>query len=172
MKKIIVLFKTHLDIGFTDLAENVTQNYLENYLPNAIRVAKEMRGQKEGFIWTTGSWLIQKYLEEGERKEELEDAIRHGEIRWHGLPFTTHTELMDAELFQYGLGISKELDQRFQVKTHAAKMTDVPGHTKAIIPYMAQAGITFLHIGVNPASTRPEVPGLFRWRAQTGKKSL
>lgn len=43
-------------------------------------------------------------------------------------------------------------------------MTDVPGHTKAIVPYLARNGISFLHIGINPASCPVEVPGLFRWQ--------
>lgn len=170
MEKIIVVFKTHLDIGFTNFAENITDCYMKEYIPNALKVAREMRGEKERFVWTTGSWLIEKYLEEGEEKELLEDAVRHGEIRWHGLPFTTHTELMNSELFTYGLGISKNLDQRFGMKTIAAKLTDVPGHTKAMIPHLYQAGIRFLHIGVNPASTKPDVPDLFRWRADSGEE--
>lgn len=170
VNKIIVLFKTHLDLGFTDLAENVIRRYIEEYIPNALRVAKEMRGENERFIWTTGSWMIQKYLEVGKEKELMEDAIRHGEIRWHGLPFTTHTELMNQELFQYGLGISGKLDRFFGMKTIAAKLTDVPGHTKAMVPVLYESGIRFLHIGVNPASTRPDVPDLFRWRADSGEE--
>ena len=47
-------------------------------------------------------------------------------------------------------------------------MTDVPGHTRAIVPLLAEAGIRFLHIGVNPASTPPRVPSLFRWRDPSG----
>ena len=47
-------------------------------------------------------------------------------------------------------------------------MTDVPGHTRGLVPLMAQAGIRFLHIGVNPASTPPDVPPIFRWRAPNG----
>lgn len=170
MNKIIVLFKTHLDLGFTDLAECVKDNYMKNYLPNAMRIAKEMRGQEERFIWTTGSWLIERYLEEGGDSDQLEEAIRLGEVRWHGLPFTTHTELMDQGLFRFGLDISGKLDRRFHMNTRAAKMTDVPGHTIAMLPLLAKAGIRFLHIGVNPASTRPEVPSLFRWRAEGGEE--
>ncbi len=170
MKKIIVLFKTHLDLGFTDFASEVAKNYLQVYLPRAMGLAREMRGQKERFIWTTGSWLLAQYLETGKDKEMLYDAIRQGEIRWHGLPFTTHTELMDRELFTYGLSISQKLDRQFHRKTIAAKMTDVPGHTKAMIAPLVKAGIRFLHIGVNPASTRPDVPGLFRWGNGKGEE--
>ena len=32
----------------------------------------------------------------------MEKAIERGFIAWHGLPFTTHTELMDPGLFEYG----------------------------------------------------------------------
>lgn len=170
MKKIIVLFKTHLDVGFTDFSQKVIDDYINFYIPSAIKLAKEMHEKEERFIWTVGSWLLERYLKDSNDKNLLIDAINRGDVRWHGLPFTTHTELMSSELFQYGLSISKKLDAEFGVKTVAAKMTDVPGHTNAIIPYMAQAGIKFLHIGVNPASTRPNVPKLFRWLSQTGEE--
>lgn len=98
----------------------------------------------------------------------LIEGIKNGDLAWHGLPFTTHTEIMNSELLKYALSISGELDKQFGKKTIAAKMTDVPGHTKAIIPYLVNAGIEFLHIGVNPASTVPSVPPLFRWRADNG----
>lgn len=172
MKKIYVLFKTHLDIGFTDMAQNVTENYLKNFLPNAMKVAGQMRGEKERFIWTTGSWLIWKYLEESQTPELLEDAVRHGEVRWHGLPFTTHTECMNRDLFEYGVSLSRKLDERFGRKTIAAKMTDVPGHTIAMVPLLAANGIRFLHLGVNPASTRPDVPTMFWWQAPGGERLL
>lgn len=172
MKKIYVLFKTHLDIGFTDLSANVVKNYMENYLPNAMRVARQMRGEKERFIWTTGSWLIEKFLEESPDRKLLEEAIEAGDIRWHGLPFTTHTELMDEGLLNYGIRISGKLDKRFGMQTIAAKMTDVPGHTIGMVPFLAKAGIRFLHIGVNPASRRPKVPTLFWWQTSTGEKIL
>jgi hypothetical protein len=100
----------------------------------------------------------------------MEEGILHGDIAWHALPFTTHTELMDADLFRFGLSLSQELDQRFDRKTIAAKMTDVPGHTRGIVSLLAEAGVEFLHIGVNPGSTVPEVPPLFRWQAPDGKE--
>lgn len=172
MKRIYVLFKTHLDIGFTDMSQKVVENYMKNFLPNAMKVAKQMRGEKERFIWTAGSWLIWKFLEESPDAELLEDAIRHGEVRWHGLPFTTHTECMNQELFEYGTSLSAKLDQHFGMKTVAAKMTDVPGHTISMVPLLAEKGIRFLHIGVNPASTKPDVPTMFWWQSSGGEKLL
>lgn len=172
--KLLVLFKTHLDIGFTDFASNVITKYMDDYIPKAIDVAAAFRkeGGKECFQWTTGSWLIHEYLRTrpADKTKRLCEAIEAGDITWHGLPFTTHTELMSESLFRYGLSLSKELDKRFGKKTIAAKMTDVPGHTKAMIPHLAENGIEFLHIGVNPASAVPDVPELFRWKSESGKQ--
>lgn len=175
IKKVYVVFKTHLDIGFTDLAETVTEKYMNEYIPAAIELGYELKESKDlKFKWTTGSWLINHYLKnkKGEELNSLLKAIEDGLIYWHGLPFTTHTELMDKELFEYGLTLSKKLDKQFGRKTIAAKMTDVPGHTKAIIPLLAKAGIKFLHLGVNPASAVPEVPDFFTWIGTDGSEVI
>jgi len=175
-RKIHLIFKTHLDVGFTNYASAVVQSYFNKYIPEALVLARQMRlsGRSEGFIWTTGSWLIFEYLEQAlpPQRREMEEAILAGEIAWHALPFTTHTELMDANLFRVGLSLSRRLDERFGKHTIAAKFTDVPGHTRSIIPLLAKAGVKFLHIGVNPGSTVPSVPPLFRWQAPGGEEVM
>lgn len=175
-KNIHLIFKTHLDVGFTDYASAVLQNYYSKYIPAALATAREMRTmeQPERFIWTTGSWLIYEYLEQATsaQRKEMENAILAGELTWHALPFTTHTELMDVELFRFGLSLSQELDQRFGKHTIAAKLTDVPGHTRGIVPLMAEADIKFLHIGINPGSAISCVPPLFRWQDPSGKELI
>ena len=47
-------------------------------------------------------------------------------------------------------------------------MTDVPGHTRGIVPLLAAAGVRFLHLGVNTASPVPDVPDVFRWGGPDG----
>ncbi len=158
-----MIFKTHLDIGFTDLAENVKRKYLDEYVPNAIKVGRELLKSKTPFIWTLGSWLIEEALKEDE-SGEVDEAIRLGVLRWHALPFTMHTECMTAELFEEGLKISARLDERYGVRTRAAKMTDVPGHAQTVIPLLQKYGVEFLHIGVNSATPKPDVPDRFIWR--------
>ena len=162
-KRVLVLFKTHLDVGFTDLAETVAERYLSVYLPNAIRVGNELKGTDTPFVWTVGSWLVWRALQK-DADGTVERAIRDGILRWHALPFTTHTELMSPKLFAYGLSLSKKLDERFGLTTTGAKMSDVPGHTVGMIPLMQQYGVSFLHIGVNPATPLPPVPKVFRWK--------
>ena len=168
IKKVHVVFKTHLDIGFTDLSRSVIRHYLDTYIPAAIACAADVNrpGQPPLFIWTVGSYLIDLALRvyPYEKRDALDEAIRKGHITYHALPFTTHSELCDTALFTAGLGITKRLDRRYSRHTAAAKMSDVPGHTIGIVAPMAQSGITFLHIGINTVARMPNVPPLFVWQ--------
>jgi hypothetical protein len=168
MKELYVVFKTHLDIGFTDLARNVVERYITDYIPKALELAKKTRSSPNRFVWTTGSWVAYRFLADADRKgrKMMEEAIKHGDFHWHALPFTTHSEILDPGLYRLGLEFSRRLDRRFGKKTIAAKLTDVPGHTRGIVPILSKAGIRLLHIGVNPASTVPDVPRIFRWRVE------
>lgn len=176
VSKVHLIFKTHLDLGFTDYAANVLHQYFEDFIPKALTTAETLRqrGDEIRFVWTTGSWLIYEFLEQSAPAERrrMENAIMAGDIVWHGLPFTFHSELVDPDLFHFGLGLAQRLDQRFGRKTTAAKMTDVPGHTRGIVPLLAEAGIRFLHIGVNEASTPPDVPPVFRWRDEASNSEI
>lgn len=163
MKDLLLIFKTHLDIGFTNYSQKVLDQYLNNFIPNAIRVGYELKDTETPFVWTVGSWMLWQALKQDE-DHRVEQAIRDGILRWHALPFTTHTELMDETLFAYGVSLSQKLDERFGCTTTGAKMTDVPGHTMGMIPILKKYGVDFLHIGVNPATPLPPVPPVFRWR--------
>jgi hypothetical protein len=170
-----LVFKTHLDIGFTDHAARVRRQYHEQFIPQAIATGEHFHREAPeapAFIWTTGAWLIFDHLETqpAEKVKRLETAIERGLVTWHALPFTTHTELMTPALFRAGLSYAEMLDRRFGRKTTAAKMTDVPGHTLGMVPLLAEAGVRFLHLGVNTASPVPDVSPIFRWRAGDGSE--
>ncbi|MEG0284713.1 MAG: DUF5054 domain-containing protein [Vagococcus sp.] len=172
-KKLHVVYKTHLDIGFTDLAENVITQYLEDFIPRAMDLGEQL---PDKFTWTTGSWLIDFYLNHESvseaNKSRMRACIEQGTIRWHGLPYTIHTELMDGELTRHALSVSKKLDQEFNKETIASKMTDIPGHTISLVPYLQEAGIEYLHIGVNASSAIPKVPKIFLWKAKDGSEVI
>ena len=178
MSKIVkLIFKTHLDIGFTGLAATVIRQYLDNFIPTAIQTAayfKRQPRQKFRYRWTVGSWLVNEYLERtcGAARRQLEVAIADDTIVWHALPFTPHSELAGRPLFEHALTLSKRLDERFGKRTIAAKLTDVPGHTRGIIGPLVAAGVKLLHIGVNPASALPETPPVFRWCDTAGHELI
>lgn len=168
VERVLVVAKTHLDVGFTDLAAVVRRRYLDEFFPRAVAVAAELRerGGPARFRWTTGSWILTEALEAEARtgRHDVARAVEAGDLCWHALPFTTHTEYSERSLLEHGLSLSARLDERFGRRTVAAKMTDVPGHTRGLVSVLAGAGVEFLHIGVNPASSPPRVPQLFRWR--------
>lgn len=176
VEKVYVVFKTHLDVGFTDLSSVVTQRYITEFIPKALDVSEKLRAEntEEKYIWTTGAWLIWKYLHTAppEDVKRLEAAIRRGDIVWNALPYTVESESMNQDLFETCLLLSQKLDEKYGKRTIAAKMTDVPGHTRSIVAPMCRAGIRFLHIGVNPACPIPAVPEFCRWRDTDGSELI
>lgn len=173
MKRVHIIYKTHLDIGFTDYAHIIENKYINDFIPAVIDLATQVNSSgKKNFIWTCGSWLIHRYLQRADATSQarLCKAITAGDIVWHGLPFTTHSELLTPALLQHGLSYSQTLDARFHRCTIAAKMTDVPGHPQTLIPWLRNADIQYLHLGVNAASCPPDVPPLFVWKY--GEQSL
>ena len=168
MKKVFVVSKTHLDLGFTDYAEVIRKKYIDTFIPSAVDLAERVnKPNKKSFVWTTGSWILKEALKNGtdEQRQRLVNAIKKGDIVAHAYPFTTHTELLDRDTLDYGLSIVDMIDEIRGRKTVAAKMTDVPGHTRGIVKLLAQHGIKLLHIGVNGASALPEVPDCFLWKS-------
>ena len=164
--------KTHLDLGFTALAAEVAAQYVNDFFPRALATAAALRdrGGAERLVWTTGSWILHHALQAGTdlQRSAVAAGVDRGDLAWHALPVTTHTELMDPALVRSGLDIAGSLDARFGRTTTAAKMTDVPGHTRGLVPLLAEAGVTFLHLGVNPVWPVPDVPPVFRWRSPDG----
>ena len=171
IKRVLVMFKCHLDVGFIDTQAAVIQKYFEQYFPRAIQIANTLRqAGEERYVWTTGSWLLYEYLEQAgaEERKRMERAISEGDIAWHALPFTWQTELLNGSAITGAIGFSKSLDRRFGRTTTGAKMTDVPGHSRGLIGPLAENGVTFLDIGVNSASTPPDVPAAFLWKDPSG----
>jgi hypothetical protein len=76
--------------------------------------------------------------------------------------------MLDRSMIVGALGLSQSLDRRFGRTTTAAKMTDVPGHSRGIVGPLAKNGVKLLNIGVNPASTPPDVPSMFVWKDPDG----
>lgn len=171
IKQVLVMFKCHFDAGFIDTQAAVVRKYFDQYYPQAMRIAQVQRDAgKDGYVWTTGSWLLYEYLEQAksEQRKRMEQAVAAGDIAWHALPFSWQSELLNRSAIKGALAFSKSLDRRFGRTTTGAKMTDVPGHSRGIIGPLSENGVTFLDIGVNAASTPPDVPSAFVWKSANG----
>lgn len=91
IKKVHLVYKTHLDVGYTNLGTTVIDQYLNEFIPRSVDLALELNTEtNKKFIWTLGSYLIDLYLKKAspEQVAKIEDAIYKGYIRWHGISCT------------------------------------------------------------------------------------
>ncbi len=174
-----IVVKSHFDLGFTDLAENVFERYRTEMMDNALGVmaANRLLPAEQRFVWTVPGWPLWAQMlgpkQTPERRAKIEQAVREGALAPHALAFTTHTESLEPEEIVRGMGYAAQIARKYgRPLPVAAKMTDVPSHSWVMPTILRHAGIKFLHIGVNPASQYPRVPQLFWWQGADGSKVL
>lgn len=180
IEQVIVVFKTHFDIGYTDMAYQVVHRYRTDFIDRALKVVDQSRDlpTEQQFVWTLPGWPMHKIMEDWpgqtqERQQRLLEAFKTGRFVTHGLPFTTHTELLEAEDLVRGMVFSSNLARKtgFDLPRDA-KMTDVPSHTWIMPTLLKHAGIEFLHIGCNWPSHPVDLPALFWWEGADGSRLL
>lgn len=174
---IVVVFKMHVDIGYTNWAEGVLHKYSNEMLETTLNSIDETSSlpKSEQFVWTIPSWPLKYMLENstGERKLKLEKAIEDKRIIPHALPVTFQTEASDIENLVRGLSYASEINEKFNLPpARDAKLTDVPSHSRFLPTLLKNAGVDFLHLGCNPGSISPDVPQLFWWQGPDGSKLL
>ena len=173
IKRIFLLFKSHFDIGFTMLAEDIVKYYAGDMLDRVFdtcAATKDMGPLR--YVWTMPAWPLGRIREmvSGRRREKLDGLIRDGQISWHALPFTSHYDACGVEDAVRSLQAARDLSEEFRMPLHTAgKLTDVPGQGRLLPEILAGAGIEFLHIGVNDFAPPPDVPPIFRWQAPSGR---
>lgn len=180
VREVIVTFKTHFDIGYTDLASNVVQRYRTAMIDQALDVVDRNHDLplEQQFVWTIPGWPMSKIAEDWpgqtpQRRQRIMQAMKDGRFVVHGLPFTTHTELLEPEDLVRGLGYASRLCRENGLALpRDAKMTDVPCHSWILPTLLKHAGIEFLHLGCNAASSSPDVPLLFWWEGPDGSRLL
>lgn len=178
--EVVVVFKTHFDIGFTDLASTVVKNYQTGMIDRALDVVDQNRNlpPDRRFVWTVPGWPMSKIIEDWpgqtkQRHDRIVSAVRDGSMIWHALPYTTHTESLELEDLVRGMHFSSALSRQFgQPLARDAKMTDVPSHSWVVPTLLKHAGVEFLHLGCNAASSSPQVPRLFWWEGPDGSRVL
>ncbi len=178
LEEVIVVSKTHFDIGYTDLASKVVDRYRTTMADKALNLVEESRSlpADQQFSWTLAGWPMAQILWPGqtpERHDRFLAAMRGGRLVPHALAFTTHTESLDLEDLTRGLRYSVEMARLAgQPLPTAAKMTDVMSHTRVTATILAHAGVKFFHLGCNQGCSRPEVPLLYWWEGPDGSRVL
>ena len=178
--QVVVVFKTHFDIGYTDMASNVVQRYRTTMIDQALEVVDRNRDlpADQQFVWTLSGWPLKQIGadwpgQDPVRRKRVADAFRSGRFVVHALPFTMHTETLEPEDLVRGLEFSSRLSRGAGLPLpRDAKMTDVPCHSWILPTLLTRAGVDFLHLGCNAASRSPSVPALFFWEGPDGSRLL
>ena len=176
--EIVVVFKTHYDIGYTELITNILTRYRTQFADRALAVIDQSRSlpPEQQFAWTVPGWPLKEMLWPGqtpERREKLLRAVKEGRLAVHAMPFSLETETLDLEDLVEGMTYSAHLSQDNGLPLpRAAKMTDVPEHTWVLPTLLKHAGVDFLHVGCNGGSYPMQVPPLFWWEGPDGSRLL
>ncbi|MFC6102741.1 glycoside hydrolase family 38 C-terminal domain-containing protein [Olivibacter domesticus] len=177
VKEIVIVFKTHFDIGYTDYAEAVVKEYSTSMMENAFRImekSKRLAPEKQ-FVWTVPGWPMSQMINQSlpDIKSNVEAAFVKGRFVIHALPFNIQTESSDPEMLVRGMGISSAISRRHGLPLpYDAKMSDVPSQSWMLPTLLKHAGVKFLQIGCNGAFQSPEVPELFWWEGPDGSKLM
>lgn len=173
VERVHVISMTHLDIGFTNTARNICDQYFNKDLPNGIKLSKSLRNSNSTyrFINTEFPWLILESLDNKaqcahnltsiENLEIIKQGILDGDLVWQANALNTFWELTDKEFYKIGLNYKNKLNKMFNKYEGIlmGKQTDIPGMSKSLIPLLVYNGIKIFHIGYNGACTVPKLPG-------------
>jgi len=178
VKEIVVVFKTHFDIGYTDLVTNILTRYRTQFADRALSVIDQSSTlpPDKQFAWTVPGWPLKEMLWAGqtpERREKLVTAVKKGRLAVHAMPFSIETETLDLEDLVEGMTYSAYITHDNGLPLpRAAKMTDVPEHTWVLPTLFKHAGVNFLQVGCNGGSKAMQVPLLFWWEGPDGSRIL
>lgn len=178
LETVVIVYKTHFDIGYTTMASEVVHEYRTEMADRVLDAIDQNRQQpkEQQFVWTLSGWPMKQILWEGqppERRQKLEQALRDGNLAVHAYPFTTHTETSELEDLVRGLNVSSTLDRQFGLPlSTGAKMSDVPGQSWVLPTLFARAGIKFYHMGGPLVNMSFNLPPMFWWEGPDGSRLL
>lgn len=180
VKEIIVVFKTHFDIGYTHRVKDLVQYYRTEMIDKALKAMDSSQNTppEQQFRWTAPGWVMSKVMtpwlgQTEERRKKLDEAFRQGQFITHAMPFTVESDITEPEVITRGLGFASNLSRQYQLPLPlSAKVTDMPSQAGALATVLSNAGVKFLHIGCNWPSGFVQTPGIFWWEGPDGSRLL
>jgi hypothetical protein len=181
VNEIIVVCKTHFDIGYTHRVQDLLNYYRTTMIDRALGVmdsSRELPAEQQ-FVWTSPGWVMQKVLDDWsgqtpERRARLEAAMKSGKFVTHALPFSIEAELLEPEEFARGYVFADAISRKYNLPlARGAKTTDVPSQSRALATGLAHGGVKFMHIGCNwPSGYVHDLPPIFWWEGPDGSRVL
>ena len=180
LKEVIVVCKTHFDLGYTHRIKDLIPHYRTRMIDQAMDIMDQCKDlpPDQQFAWTAPGWVMAKVLEDWpgqspERKRRLDTYLADGKFRIHALPFTLESDACEPEEMARGFSFSSKLARDHGMPLPiSGKMTDVPSHGSALATVLSRGGVKFMHIGCNWPSGYVRTPGLFWWEGPDGSRVL
>lgn len=178
--KVYLIPFSHTDVGYTATVPVVIE-LQKNYLDSVVAFIKKSRANSDGekFKWTIEvSWIVDSYLKSrsSDAVDTLIKFLKTGDIELGGMYLGLQTDLCSPEELVRSLYYSKLLAANNGFSVNTVLIDDTPGFTwslaqllnKAVIPYFATALNSFLC----NFFTTTNIPYLFYWKSQQGKRTL
>ena len=180
VEEIIVVCKTHFDIGYTHRVSEIVDYYRTEMIDKALDNMDQSKDmpQEQQFTWTGPGWVMDKVTEDWkgqtpERRLRLENAFRTGRFVTHAMPFTYETDIVSPELLARSYEPSSTVSRRYGLPlSRDAKMTDVPSHSRLLATALSHGGVKFIHMGCNWPSGSVQYPDLFWWEGPDGSRVM
>lgn len=180
VREVIVIIKTHFDIGYTHRVNEIVHHYRTTMIDKAMDIMDQSKSlpPEQQFAWTAPGWVMSKVLEDWDgqtpaRHQRLDEYVKAGKFQFHALPFTLESDACEPEEMARGFSFSSALCRQYGMPLpRSAKMTDVPAHGGALATVLAHGGVKFMHIGCNWPSGCVKTPGLFWWQGPDGSRVL
>ena len=180
VKEIIVICKTHFDIGYTHRVKDLIPYYRTTMIDKALDIMENTQNlpKDQQFSWTAPGWVMAKVLEDWDgqtpaRRKRLDEAYKSGRFVTHAVPFTLESESVFPEGMARGFESSTQVCQKYDLPlSRDAKMTDVPSQSNILATVLVQGGVKFLHLGCNWPSGYVRYPGLYWWEGPDGSRLL
>ncbi len=180
VEEIIVVCKTHFDIGYTHRVNEIVDYYRTEMIDKALDnldQSKDMPSEQQ-FTWTGPGWVMDKVTEDWngqtpERRLRIDQAFRSGRFVTHAMPFTYETDVVSPELLARSYQSSSTVSRKYGLPlSRDAKMTDVPSHSRLLAAALSHGGVKFIHMGCNWPSGSVQYPDLFWWEGPDGSRVL
>jgi len=151
--KVYISFVSHLDIGYTDLTENVFKKR-NQITETALKYAEQTKDFPEDARWrwtSEGSWEIKNFLQEHpERLPELQRLAREGRLEVCAKLVHMHIETAGYEsLFRELYYAKRELEPLLGTEILTANLTDVAGIPWGEATVMPVSGVKYFLFNPN-----------------------
>ena len=178
LKEIVIVYKTHFDIGYTQLARDVCHQYRTEMADKVLEAIERNANQPKDkqFVWTVSGYPMSQMLgpeQAPARRAKISGALRAGNLAVHALAFSMHDETFEPEDLVRSLGWSSAIAREHGLPLpRDAKTTDVPGHSWILPTLLTHAGVKFFQMGGPLVNKSFSLPELFWWEGPDGSRLL